>query len=108
MSWKRGQDIYSKLVSNLAEHVSNECDFLTIKEANDEKIINYAKAQVPEFIKDLKVKDVACLHEYFMYMSELRPDPRFPTYVYSGGDRIISVTRYIQKHIDKELAKQYA
>ena len=108
MSWRKGQDYYNRLVSNIGEQVSNECEFLTLKESQEERVINYAKSLVPEYIQDLKIKELSAIHEYFMYMCELRPDPRFPTYVYSGGDRIISVTRYIQKHIDKELAKQYA
>jgi methylaspartate ammonia-lyase len=52
--------------------------------------------------------DIVAIHEFLMYRAEITPDPRIPTYVYSGGDRVTSVSRYIMKHIDLELAKQYA
>ena len=106
--WKKGQSVYNQLVSNLGEYVSEQCEFYTIKEAGESKVIEFARVSVIDFVNGLKVEDLLLIHEYLMYMSEMKPDPRFPTYVYSGGDRIASVTRYLQKNIDLELAKQYA
>ena len=106
--WKKGGEIYDKLISNLAGYVSEQCEFFTIREAGEDKVVEFAKVSVFDFINSLKVEELALIHEYLMYMTEMKPDPRFPTYVYSGGDRIVSVTRYIQKNIGLELAKQYA
>lgn len=102
--WNKGKEVYTKLMDNLAEYVStNNQDVL-----DEDRIIAFGKAAVFDFINNLKVEELALIHEYFMYMSEMRPDPRFPGYHYSGGDRVIAVTRYIQKNIALELAKQYA
>ena len=106
--WKKGQSVYSKLVSNLGEYVSEQCEFFTIRESGESKVIEFARVSIVDFVNGLKVDDLLSIHEYLMYMTEMRPDPRFPTYVYSGGDRIASVTRYLQKNIDLELAKQFA
>jgi len=106
--WKKGQEIYNKLISNLTEYVSEQCEFYTIRESGESKVIEFARVSIVDFVNGLKVDDLTLIHEYLMYMTEMRPDPRFPTYVYSGGDRIASVTRYLQKNIDLELAKQYA
>jgi hypothetical protein len=103
--WKRGQEVYSKLMSNLAEAVSNHNDLFNISE---DSAVAYAKTLVPEFVNTLRVAEVILIHEYLMYKTEVRKDIRVPVYEYSGGDRIASVTRYIQKNIDLELAKQYA
>lgn len=108
MSWKKGQTIYEKLVSNLAEYVSQQCELFTLRESGEKKVVEFARVSIIDFINGLTVSDLLSIHEYLMYMTEMRPDPRFPTYVYSGGDRIASVTRYLQKNIDLELAKQYA
>ena len=93
-------------MDNLAEHVSTHYD--DIINPRSSGVIAYAKACVPDFIDGLTVKDLALIHEYLMYITEMRSDIRIPTYVYMGGDRIMSVTRHIQKNIDLELAKQYA
>ena len=106
--WKKGQSIYNQLVTNLTTFVSDSMDFLTTHQAKEDRVITYARAHVPEFVNGLTITDLLSIHEYLMYMTEMKPDPRFPTYVYSGGDRIASVTRYLQKNIDLELAKQYA
>lgn len=103
--WNRGQEIYSKLISNLAESVSNHGDTFNISESN---IIALAKTLVPEFINTLRVAEVILVHEFLMYETEVRKDIRTPVYEYSGGDRIMAVTRHIQRHIDLELAKQFA
>ena len=106
--WKQGESIYNQLVTNLAEYVSNQLDILTVRESKAERVIDFARAQVDEFVNSLKVSDLLLIHEYLMYMTEMRPDKTFPSYVYSGGDRVASVTRYLLKNIDLELAKQYA
>ena len=106
--WRKGQTIYNQLVSNLGEYVSEQCELFTIRESGEKKVVEFARVSVVDFINGLKVEDLLLIHEYLMYMTEMRTDPRFPTYVYSGGDRIASVTRYLQKNIDLELAKQYA
>jgi len=103
--WKRGQEIYDKLIANLAESVSNHNDLFDIGESS---IVAYAKSCVPEFVNTLRVAEVILIHEFLMYKTEVRKDIRTPVYEYSGGDRIASVTRYIQKNIGLELAKQYA
>jgi len=103
--WKRGQEIYDKLMANLVESVSNHSDTFDISESN---IIALAKTFVPEFINTLRVAEVILIHEFLMYRTEVRKDIRTPVYEYSGGDRIMAVTRYIQRHIDLELAKQFA
>lgn len=108
MSWKKGQTIYEKLVSNLAEYVSEQCERFTLRESGEKRVIEFARVSIVDFINGLNVGDLLSIHEYLMYMTEMKPDPRFPSYVYSGGDRITSVTRYLQKNIDLELAKQYA
>ena len=104
--WKKGQSIYNKLIDNLVEHVSNHYD--DISNPRSSGVIAYAKTCVPEFIDGLTVCDLILIHEYLMYVTEMRSDPRMPTYVYTGGDRIISVTRHLQKNIELELSKQYA
>ena len=103
--WKRGQEIYDKLVSNLIESVSNHNDTFNIGEQG---VITFAKSCVPEFVNTLRVAEVILIHEFLMYKTEVRKDIRTPIYKYSGGDRIAAVTRYIVKHIDLELAKQLA
>ena len=95
--WRKGQDIYEKLVSNLGEYISNQ--------TTENRALAFAKTAIPDFIDGLTVKDLTLIHEYLMYMTEMRPDPRVPTYVYSGGDRIVSVTRYLLKNIELELSK---
>lgn len=107
--WKKGQDVYERLTHNIGEWLSS-CADEGVLEVNrtPNKVVDLAKTIIPDFVSGLKVADVIDIHEYLMYMSTLRPDPRFPTYVYSGGDRIISVTRFLLKNIDLELAKQYA
>ena len=98
--WKRGQEIYEKLISNLGEYISEQ--------TSDSRALAYAKSSIPEFIDGLTVKDLNLIHEYLSYRTEITPDIRTPTYVYSGGDRIAAVTRHLQKNIDLELAKCYA
>ena len=98
---RKGQDTYEKLVANIGEYVS---DLST----SEKEVIAKAKASVPEFISQLRVLDLTDIHEYLMYRTEINPDPRIPTYEYRGGDRIISVTRYLLKNIDFELSKIYA
>lgn len=107
-NWKKGQILYETLISNILENVSENCEWFTIREAGSDQVVAFAKVTALDFINELKVKDLILIHEYFMYMSELKPDPRFPTYVYTGGDRVTAVSRYIQKNIDLEMAKQYA
>lgn len=104
MSWKKGQNVYNLLIQSIAEHCSEACAFFE----DEGRVVGYAKAQIPEFVEGLTVLNLTLIHEYLMYMSEVKPDPLFPTYVYTGGDRIISVTRYLIKNIELELAKQYA
>lgn len=99
--WHRGKETYEKLVDNIGAWVTSECD-------DESAVIRKAKNIVPEFVSGLRVLDLVDIHEYLMYITEMRPDIRTPAYVYSGGDRIISVTRYLLKNIDLELAKQYA
>jgi len=106
--WKQGESIYNKLVTNLAEHVSAQCEFLTIREAGHSKVLDFARVCVVDFVNCLRVEELNLMHEYLMHQSEMRLDPRFPMYMYSGGDRITSVTCYLQKNIDLELAKQFA
>jgi hypothetical protein len=102
--WKKGQEIYDKLISNLAEYVSeHNPSFIS-----EDSITAYAKACVPEFINTLKVNEVILIHEFLIYKTEVRKDIRTPVYEYSGGDRIMSITRYIQRNIDLELSKLYA
>lgn len=98
--WRTGQDVYTKFIENLAEYVSEHCGTVDP--------VVYGKQAIPEFVEQLKVKDIVLIHEYLMYITEMRPDIRVPAYVYSGGDRVISVTRYLMKNLDLELAKQYA
>lgn len=104
--WKKGQDTYNTLVENIGAWVTSGVS--NGVEHSESKVIADAKSVVPEFVSGLRVLDLTDIHEYLMYRSEINPDPRTPTYVYSGGDRIISVTRYLLKNIDLELAKQYA
>ena len=103
--WKRGQEVYDKLIANLAEAVSNHNDLFNIDQSS---IVAFAKSCVPEFVNTLRVAEAILIHEFLMYQTEVRKDIRTPIYEYAGGDRIASVTRYIQKNIDLELAKQYA
>ena len=98
---RKGQDTYEKLVANIGEYVSDSS-------TSEKEVVAKAKTSVPDFIGGLKVLDLTDIHEYLMYRSEINPDPRTPTYVYSGGDRVISVTRYLLKNIDLEMAKLYA
>jgi len=104
--WKKGQSIYTKLMDNLAEHVSTHYD--DVMNPHHSGVIAYAKTSVLDFINHLKVEELILIHEYLMYMTEMRSNNRLPSYVYSGGDRITSVTRHLQKNIDLELSKQYA
>jgi len=104
MSWRKGKDVYNQLIQSIVQRCDQAGDF----HDNEEKIIGYAKYQVTEFVERLTVKNLTLIHVYLVYMSELKPDPLFPTYRYTGGDRIISVTRYLIKYIELELAKQYA
>lgn len=103
--WRKGQELYDKLISNLAESVSNHNDTFDISESS---IIAFAKSCVPEFINTLRVSEAILVHEFLMYKTEVRKDIRTPVYEYSGGDRVMAVTRYIQRHIGLELAKQFA
>ena len=98
---RKGQDTYEKLIANIGEYVS---DLST----SEKEVIAKAKTSVPDFVSGLKVLDLTDIHEYLMYRAEMNPDPRIPTYEYRGGDRIISVTRYLLKNIDIEMAKLYA
>ena len=107
MSWKKGQSIYQQLVSNLAEYVSEQCEHFTLRESGHNQVIEFARISIVDFIHGLEVGDLLSIHEYLMYMTDMKPDPGFPAYVYSGGDRITAVTRYLQKHVDLELAKCY-
>ncbi|NBP02851.1 MAG: hypothetical protein EBU90_22590 [Proteobacteria bacterium] len=106
--WKKGESIYGKFIANLAEYVSEQCEMFAIKESGEHKVVEFARVSIVDFIHGLTVEDLLLMHEYLMYMTEMRLDPRFPTYVYAGGDRIAAVTRYLQKNIDLELAKCYA
>lgn len=103
-NWKQGQGVYEQLISDFAEHITEACAFYT----DNNKVIDYARMHIPEYIEALPVKKLVQIHEYLMYMTELKPDPRFPAYFYNGGDRVISVSRYLQKYIDLELSKQFA
>lgn len=103
--WKRGQEIYDKLMSSLAENVSNTHDTFGISEHG---AIAYAKTLVPEFVNTLRVAEIILIHEFLMYKTEVRKDVRTPAYEYSGGDRIAAVARYMQKCMHLELAKLYA
>jgi len=98
-TWRKGQLVYEKLIENIAQYVSEQ--------STEVKAIDYAKTIIPDFIGGLTVNDLVLIHEYLMYITETRPDVRVPVYVYSGGDRVISVTRYLMKNVDHELAKQY-
>lgn len=107
--WKKGQETYEKLIENIGAWVSSSTNEGVLEfDHSPSKVIKYAQDIIPEFINGLRVMDLVAIHEYLMYRAEITPDPRVPTYVYSGGDRVTSVTRYILKHIDLELAKQYA
>jgi len=103
--WKRGQEVYDKLVSNLIESVSNHNDTFDLGESG---LVAFAKSSVPEFVNALRVAEVILVHEFLMYKTEVRKDVRTPVYEYSGGDRIMSVVRYLQKNISLEMAKQFA
>lgn len=100
--WRKGQEVYDKLVSSLAEYTSNT-DIVDPHQA-----LAMAKSAIPEFVDGLRVSDVTLIHEYLMYITEMRKDIRTPVYVYTGGDRIMAVTKHLIKNIDLELAKQYA
>jgi len=107
--WKKGQETYQKLIENIGAFVSSSTDEGVLEfNHSPSKVVKYAKDIIPEFINGLRVMDIVAIHEYLMNRAEITPDPRTPTYVYSGGDRVTSVSRYIMKHIDLELAKQYA
>lgn len=108
MSWKSGQSKYDTLISSITEYVSNQLDITTTRMAKDSTVINMARGVVADFVNNLRVSDVISIHDYLMYVTEMRTDNRMPVYVYSGGDRATAVTRYIQKNIDLELAKQFA
>jgi hypothetical protein len=103
MSWSKGKDVYNQLIQSIVEHCDQAGDLYD----NEEKVIGYAKYRVFEFVEALTVKNLTLIHVYLVYMSELKSDPLFPAYVYTGGDRIISVTRYLFKYIELELAKRY-
>lgn len=103
--WKRGQEIHDKLIANLAEAVSNHNDAFNMGESS---IAAFAKSCVPEFVNTLRVAEAILIHEFLMYQTEVRKDIRTPIYEYAGVDRIASVTRYIQKNIELELAKCFA
>jgi len=105
--WNKGEELYDKLISNLAEYVSEQCENFTLRESGNNKVIEFAKVSVFDFVNELKVEDMALIHEYFMFI-RTRKDPRWPVYTYNGGDRAIAVTRYIQNNIELELSKQYA
>ena len=102
---RHGKERYEALIENIGEWASND---INGKEPSPKTVIDKAKTSVPEFVSGLRVLDLTAIHEYLMYTAEIRPDIRTPVYVYTGGDRIISVTRYLLKNIEYELAKQYA
>ena len=104
-NWRHGKERYEALIENIGEWASND---INGKEPSPQTVIDIAKNSIPEFVSGLRVLDLTAIHEYLMYRSEINPDPRTPTYVYSGGDRVISVTRYLLKNIDFELSKIYA
>ena len=54
--WKRGQEVYEKLVSSLAEYTSNT-DIIDPHQA-----LAVAKSVIPEFIDGLRVCDVVLIH----------------------------------------------
>lgn len=101
MPWKQGQEHYNTLIENIVAHSTSaehvQCAASVIKKAKD---------SIPEFISGLRVMDLVAIHEYLMHVSGLKPDPRFPVYVYSGGDRVIAVARHLLKNMEMELAKR--
>jgi len=103
---RKGQDTYETLISNIGSWVTEGVS--DIGEHSESTVTANAKTVVPEFVSGLRVLDLTDIHEYLMYRTEINPDPRIPTYEYRGGDRIISVTRYLLKNIDLEMAKLYA
>lgn len=105
--WNQGEALYDKFISNLTEYVSEQCEHFTLRESGEHKVIEFARVSVFDFVNELKVEDMALIHEYFMFI-RTRKDPRWPIYHYNGGDRAIAVTRYIQRTIELELAKQLA
>lgn len=104
MSHTKDRQVYESFISDYLEHIQEACAFCE----TEKQIIKYAKDHIFEFIEAIPVKKLIQLHDYLMYVTETKPDVRIPSYYYSGGDRIISVTRYLEKYIDLELAKQYA
>ena len=104
MSWKSNQQVYETFVSDYLLHIAEACAFCT----TEAQIIAYAKAHVYEHVEALPVKQLVAMHEYLMYMTDVRSDIRVPAYHYAGGDRITAVVRYLQKHMGLELAKQHA
>jgi len=102
--WKQGQDIYDQLIANLAEYTC-EHNSSVISESS---VTAYAKACVPDFINALKVNEVVLIHEFLMHKTAVRKDIRTPVYEYSGGDRIMSITGYMQRNMHLELSKLYA
>ena len=104
MSHTKDKHVYESFISDYLEHIQEACAFCE----TEKQIIDYAKVHIPEFVEALPVKKLIQLHNYLMYITETKPDVRTPSYHYSGGDRIISVTGYLQKYIDLELFKQYA
>lgn len=103
--WNKGEELYEKFLSNLTEYVSELCENFTLRESGEKKVIEFARVSVFDFVNELKVEELALIDEYFMFV-RTRKDPRWPIYHYSGGDRAIAVTQYIQSSIELELAKQ--
>jgi len=104
MSHTKDRQVYESFISDYLEHIQETCAFCN----TEKQIIEYAQTHIFEFVEAIPVKKLIQIHEYLMYITETKPDVRIPSYYYSGGDRIISVTRYLQKHIDLDLSKQYA
>ena len=99
--WRQGQQVYQSLISEINGYGSLQ--------TNDPySIPALAKSNVSDFIEKLSVKDVIYIHEYLAHRNQIRPNIKIPVYEYHGGDRIISVTRYVLKNIDSELANSYA
>ena len=101
--WSKGREVYEQLVSAIAESAALPDSI----EPMALSVVQKAKNLVPEYVSALRVQELVSVHEYLMRMSEIRTDLSFPVYEYHGGDRVISVTRYLLKHISLELAKSY-
>jgi len=100
--YKSGETAFRQLCSAIAEHASNA----SVTGA-PEAAVAIARADVPDMVHAMRARDIIAIHMYLMYLTDMRPDARWPAYEYTGGDRIMAVCKYLQRHMELVLATCY-